>query len=172
MQTLGAIAAIAGATNGTFLILLVPISFLYQRLQAFFRKSNTATARLENLSRSPIYADFSQALNGASTIRAYGDEQRFVTQLERRVDNNSTAAMIQQIGAQWLSIRLDFFGSLISFFIALVAVVTHPYGFIPAGFLALGLTYSFQLTQFLKYAVKMIATYEYFWCCYIKSFLP
>ena len=76
MQSLGAIAAVAGATNGTFLILLIPIVVVYSHVQLYFRKSNTAIARLESVSRSPIYADFSQALNGITTIRAYGDEMR------------------------------------------------------------------------------------------------
>jgi hypothetical protein len=40
-------------------------------------------------------------------------------------------------------------GSIITFFIALLAVASD--GFIPAGFMALGLAYSFQLTQFLKF---------------------
>jgi hypothetical protein len=57
-----------------------------------------------------------------------------------------------QLAAQWLAIRLDFIGSLISFFIAVVAVSTN--GFLPASYLALGLTYSFQMTTYLKFAVS------------------
>lgn len=58
-----------------------------------------------------------------------------------------------------LAVRLDFVGSLITFFIALLTIAS-PSGFIPAGFMALGLTYSFQLTQFLKFAVRMLAGLE------------
>ena len=61
---LGAVGAIAGATQGTFLILCVPLVFLYEKIQRYFRKSNTAIARLQSVSLSPIYADFSQALTG------------------------------------------------------------------------------------------------------------
>ena len=63
-----------------------------------------------------------------------------------------------QLAVQWLAIRLDFIGSLISLFIAVLAVASN--GFIPASFLALGLTYSFQMTTYLKFAVRMIATAE------------
>ena len=59
---------------------------------------------------------------------------------------------MSQLAAQWLAIRLDFIGSLISFFIAVVAVSTN--GFLPASSLALGLTYSFQMTTYLKFAVS------------------
>lgn len=157
-SVVGAIGAIAGATKGLFLIALIPIGFFYERVQRFFRNSNTAIARIESVSRSPIYADFSQALNGATSIRAYNDQDRFINSLEVAVDNNSTANVLQQNAFQWLSIRLDSIGAFISFFIALIAAATGD--FLPAGFIALGLTYSFQLTAFLKFAVRMIATLE------------
>ena len=53
-------------------------------------------------------------------------------------------------------------GSLISVFIAIIAAATTSAGggtsFLPAGFVALGLSYSFQITTYLKFAVRMIAT--------------
>lgn len=61
---IGAVGAIAGATKGTFLALCLPLIFLYERIQRYFRKSNTAIARNQSVSLSPIYADFSQALTG------------------------------------------------------------------------------------------------------------
>jgi ABC-type multidrug transport system fused ATPase/permease subunit len=149
---IGAVGAIAGATKGTFLALCLPLIFLYERIQRYFRKSNTAIARNQSVSLSPIYADFSQALTGLSSIRAYGESTRFIEALENRVDYNTIASVMGQLAAQWLAIRLDFIGSLISFFIAVVAVSTN--GFLPASYLALGLTYSFQMTTYLKFAVS------------------
>jgi ATP-binding cassette subfamily C (CFTR/MRP) protein 1 len=152
-QVLGAIGAIAGATKGTFLVLFVPMMVIYQYLQKFFRHGNTQVARLESISRSPIYIDFSQALTGITSIRAYGQQTRFVDDLENAVDVNSAANVLQQLASNWLAIRLDFLGSLVSFFVALLAVTTTD--FIPAGFLAVGLTYSFQLTTYMKFIVKV-----------------
>ena len=68
------------------------------------------------------------------------------------MDYNTIAVIMSQLAAQWLAIRLDFIGSLISFFIAVVAVSSN--GFLPASYLALGLTYSFQMTTYLKFAVR------------------
>ena len=55
-----------------------------------------------------------------------------------------------------------YIGSLISVFIAIIAAATTSAGggtsFLPAGFVALGLSYSFQITTYLKFAVRMIAT--------------
>lgn len=157
-QVMGAVGAIAGATKGTFMILVVPMAFFYDRVQKYFRATNTALARIESISRSPIYADFSQALNGVGTIRAFSDSKRFIDVLEKLVESNSVANMMLQLASQWLSIRLDTIGALISFFIAALAAATA--GFIPPGFLALGLVYSFQLTTYLKFLVRMISTVE------------
>ena len=110
------------------------------------------------MSRSPIYSDFSQVLSGVNTIRAYNDQGRFITNLESSVDKNSVANITQQLCSNWLAIRLDFLGAMVSVFVAVMAIATN--GFIPAGFLALGLTYSFQLTQYMKFVVRIVATME------------
>ena len=154
----GAVAAIAAATQGFFLILVLPLVVMYEKIQRYFRKSNTAIARLQSVSLSPIYTDFAQALTGLSTIRAYGGNQRFVDSLQKRVDYNTVPLIMSQLSTQWLAIRLHLIGALISFFIAVLAVAFE--GLIPASYLALGLTYSFQITTYLKFAVRMMATAE------------
>jgi ABC-type multidrug transport system fused ATPase/permease subunit len=158
VQVLGAIGAIAGATKGTFLVLVVPLLFIYSYLQKYFRSGNTQVARLESISRSPIYADFSQTLAGVSSIRAYRQEGRFIKDLEQSVNLNSVPNIFQQLASNWLCIRLDFLGSTVSFFIALLAVTTR--NFVPAGFLAVGLAYSFQLMIYLKFLVRHTANGE------------
>lgn len=157
-SVLSAVGGIIGATKGFFMILLVPLVWFYFRVQKFFRKSNTAIARLEAISRSPIYADFSQALSGLSSLRAYGDQERFIDNLERSIDSNSIANVMQQLASSWLSLRLDLIGASVSFFIA--ALAAGASGFIPAGFVAVGLSYSFQLTSFLKFFLRMVSTFE------------
>ena len=46
-SVLGAVGAVAGATKGTFLILLVPLLIVYERIQRHFRSTNTTVARLQ-----------------------------------------------------------------------------------------------------------------------------
>ena len=158
-QVIGALGAVVGSTKGTFLVLLVPLVIIYFRLEKYFRKTNTAIARLESVSRSPIYADFSQVLGGISSVRAYNSEIRFVKQLEARVDKNSTIAICQQLCSQWLTIRLDILGSFVTVFICALAAATSA-TFIPASYVGLGLSFAFQLTQYLKFAVRMSALNE------------
>jgi ATP-binding cassette subfamily C (CFTR/MRP) protein 1 len=159
-QVIGAFGAIVGATKGTFLLVMVPLAYFYYQVQRYFRNTNTTIARLESISRSPIYADFSQALAGLPSIRAFRDSPRFIQKLEKAVNHNSIANISTQLCSQWLALRLDFMGALVSFFIVAIAAATSSSDFIPAGFVAVGLTYSFQLTTYLKFMIRMIASGE------------
>ena len=44
--------------------------------------------RMEAITRSPIFAHFSETVTGASTIRAYRATERFIAESKGRVDNN------------------------------------------------------------------------------------
>eukprot|EP01033_Poteriospumella_lacustris_P004219 gene4219-3010_t len=156
----GSIGAIAGSTKGTFLILMVPLSFLYRIFNVYFRKTNTAIARLEAVSRSPIYADFSQTLSGTITIRAYGQSDRFIEKLEGYANTNTVPGVLQQVASQWLAIRLDFLGAIVMFFMGALTVSSDSVNFIPAGYLGLGLSYAIQMTSLLKMMVRVTATME------------
>merc|ERR1712166_246980 len=73
---LGALIAITAATKGTFAPIAIPIVLVYYYISKYYRKTSTELKRLESVSKSPIFALFSEALTGASTIRAYGQETR------------------------------------------------------------------------------------------------
>eukprot|EP01033_Poteriospumella_lacustris_P004212 gene4212-3005_t len=156
----GSVGAIAGSTKGTFLILMVPLAYLYRIFNQYFRKTNTAIARLEAVSRSPIYADFSQTLSGTITIRAYGQSDRFIEKLEGYANTNTVPGVLQQVASQWLAIRLDFLGAIVMFFMGALTVSSDSVNFIPAGYLGLGLSYAIQMTSLLKMMVRVTATME------------
>ena len=159
-NVLQAYVTISIATKATFLIPLVPISVLYYFIQKWFRKSSTEIQRVENITRSPIFSDFSQTLSGTNTIRAYGEEERFVRGCKRAFDVNNASYQLVQFTGNWLGIRLDTIGGFVSTFIAGLALATVKDSFIPAGWVGLALLESQQATSFLKFGVRMIAQVE------------
>lgn len=64
---------------------LDPVSSHFRR---YYLATSRELKRLDAVSRSPIFAWFSESLNGLSTIRAFGQQQLFVSNNERRVDRN------------------------------------------------------------------------------------
>jgi len=159
-QVLGALGAIVVATKGTFIIILIPLSFLYYYVQQWFRKTSTELQRISSVANSPIFADFSQTLSGTSSIRAYGVQKGFFNKCNASFDNMNASYILVQLTQYWLALRLDVMGGVISMFIGAVAVGTLKIGFIQAGWLGLALSYSIEVTSYLKYGVQMIAKLE------------
>ena len=157
---LGAVGAIAAATKGTLLIAFIPIGYANYVIQKWFRKSFTEIQRAANVANSPIFTDFSQMLSGTSTIRAFGKKNRFFRNCQLSFDKfNALYNALQQSGF-WLGLRLDVLGGTVGLAIGAVALATKDANFIPAGWLGLALSYSIEVTAYLKHGVRMIATVE------------
>jgi ATP-binding cassette, subfamily C (CFTR/MRP), member 1 len=160
MQVIGAFGAILIATKGTFIVALVPIGTMYYFVQKWFRKTSTELQRVTSIANSPIFADFSQTLSGTSTIRAYGVQHGFFEHCKSSFDNMNSSYILVQLSSYWLALRLDTMGGLVAMFIGAVAVGTLGSEFIPAGWLGLALSYSIEVTSYLKFGVQMIAQLE------------
>ena len=161
MNVFGALIAIVAATKGTFAPVALPIVMVYYYISKYYRKTSTELKRLESVSKSPIFALFSEALTGASTIRAYKQEERLIATNDEQYNNNTSTLMLLALSSEWLSIRLDMTSAVISFSVALYAIVTIGTTFaIPAGWAGLALSFSFEMTAFLKHSVRMYAQLE------------
>lgn len=159
-SVMGALAAIIAATKGTFLIPLIPIGYMYWIIQKWFRKTSTELQRVTSIAGSPIFSDFSQVLTGTSTVRAYGEKERFFSQCQNSFDSFNASYNLVYMANYWLGLRLDLLGGMIGAFIGAVSVATSQYEFIPAGWLGLALSYAIEVTGFLKHGVRMMATIE------------
>ena len=59
---------------------------------------------------------------------------------------------------QWLALRLDVLGGCVGFFIGAFAMATRTTSYaIPAGWVGLALNYSIELTNYLKFGVRMVS---------------
>ena len=66
----------------------------YERVYVCWQRVYTHCARqlkrLDSVYRSPIYNYFSETLNGVTSIRAYGCEERFIQQNHRLIDQSQS----------------------------------------------------------------------------------
>jgi ATP-binding cassette, subfamily C (CFTR/MRP), member 1 len=136
---------------------------LRSAVDRYFRRSSTELQRLDNLSRSPIYSGFTQLLGGVTSVRAYGVVDQFVARHHADVNRNTVAYNITNFAGNWLAMRLDVLSAIVSFVVAVLAIGTASNGtssLLPAGWVAVALSFSLELSAFLRHAVRMIAAME------------
>ncbi|KAK9234707.1 P-loop containing nucleoside triphosphate hydrolase protein [Lipomyces kononenkoae] len=151
---------VISSSNPAFIILVVPITFLYIYYQKFYLRTSRELKRLESVSRSPIYAHFQESLNGVSTVRAYSQIRRFNRLNEYHIDFNNKAYYPSMIARRWLAIRLEFLGSTIIFFAAFLSILAIAWGQLSSGLVGLTMSYAFQITQALSAIVRMTVEVE------------
>lgn len=159
-SVLGAVGAIIVATRGTLLIALLPIGYINYVIQKWFRKSSTELQRAASVAASPIFSDFSQMLSGTSTIRAFGKQNKFFDHCQLSFDKFNALFSAIQHSNFWLGLRLDALGGSVGAIIGAIALGTKDSAFIPAGWVGLALSYSIEVTGYLKHGVRMIAQVE------------
>ncbi|RNA42720.1 multidrug resistance-associated 1 [Brachionus plicatilis] len=141
-----------------FLIPLVPISIVYYFVQRFYVAAMRQLRRLNSVSKSPIFSHFGETLTGVSTIRAYSSERRFIKQMENKIDNNLSFFYPDTISNRWLAVRLEFIGTLVTFFSCLFVVLSRDT--LSAGNAGLSISFSLNVSQFLNWLVRMSADFE------------
>ena len=77
LATTIAILGLVAWNAPAILILLAPLAVLCVFIQIFFGRTKRQLKRLDAVNRSPIYAHFSETIQGTSVIRAYKSEERY-----------------------------------------------------------------------------------------------
>ncbi|XP_023209485.1 multidrug resistance-associated protein 1-like [Centruroides sculpturatus] len=141
-----------------FLVVVIPIGIIYYLLQKFYIPTSRQMKRLESVTRSPIYAHFSETITGTSSIRAYRAAQKFIDESNNRVDTNHSCYYPSLAANRWLAIRLEFLGYSIVFFSALFAVLTK--NDLNPGIVGLSVSYALTITANLNMLVRASADVE------------
>ncbi|CAG7834524.1 unnamed protein product [Allacma fusca] len=139
-----------------FLIVVVPIGVLYFTVERFYVASSRQLKRVDSITRSPIYTQFTETLTGAVTIRAFKKQQKFIAVSERTVNYNQMAYFASLVANRWLAIRLETIGNLIILFSAILAAIPST----DVGSVGLSVTYALNITLTLNWLVRMTSEVE------------
>lgn len=151
------IALIAVITPG-FLVAAIFISAMYFFIGRFYLRSSLHLKRLESVQRSPLFQQFGETLSGITTIRAYGDERRFIRDNMLRVNTHNRPFIYLWAANRWLSFRVDLVGDLVAFFAG--AFVVLSIGTIDAGSAGLSLSYALSFTENVLWLVRLYSINE------------
>ncbi|CAG2204025.1 ABCC1 [Mytilus edulis] len=142
INTLSTLVVITYSTP-IFLAVVLPLAIVYYLMQT--------VTKVESTTKSPIFNHFSETINGASTLRAYKEQSRFIQESLDRVDKNISFYFTKIASNRWLGWRLEFIGNLIVFSAALFAVISDN---ISGGLVGLSVSYALQVTSALNMLVR------------------
>jgi len=138
---------------------LVPIFGVYFYTQRYYRPGYREAKRLDAVSGSPVFAHFGETLGGLSTIRAFGHQQRFITENEQMVGVNQIADYTQKCGCErWLPVRLETIGNSMTLVVAGIAVAQR--NSLDSAFIGLALTYAIDITGVLSWVIRIVSELE------------
>uniref|UniRef100_A0A668AQY3 ABC-type glutathione-S-conjugate transporter n=1 Tax=Myripristis murdjan TaxID=586833 RepID=A0A668AQY3_9TELE len=133
-------------------VVLLPLTCLYAFIQSFYVATSCQLRRLEAVSRSPIYSHLNETVQGASVIRAFREQNRFILQANRRIDDNQTAYFPRFVATRWLAVNLEFLGNLLVLAAAILSVKGRDY--LSPGIVGLAVSHSLQVTGILSWIVR------------------
>lgn len=153
-----AIVILISAITPGFLGAGLAITCLYWLIGAFYLRASRDLKRLESIQRSPLYQHFGETLTGVSTIRAYGDERRFVRDNLCKIDAHNRPFFFLWACNRWLGFRVDIAGAMVSFFAGVFVV--SSVGRIDAGLAGLSLTYAITFADNILWVMRLYAMNE------------
>jgi hypothetical protein len=115
----------------------------------YYLATSRELKRLDAVSRSPIFAWFSESLAGLSTIRAFHQQAIFVQNNQHRIDRNQICYLPSISVNRWLAVRLEFVGALIILTVTVLAMVALITTGVDAGLVGLVLSYALNTTSSL-----------------------
>ncbi|KNE54789.1 hypothetical protein AMAG_00743 [Allomyces macrogynus ATCC 38327] len=140
------------------LVVLVPVVFWYRAVAQRFLSTSRELKRLDSLTRSPIYSQFSETLTGVTTIRSFGHESRFMQELHRRVDLNHGAFFYLWISNRWLNVRTDWISAIVVFLTGLVLVLSRD--MMDPALIGVTISYALTATDAIMWFIRIQAMVE------------
>lgn len=151
------VVLIAIITPG-FLVAAVLISGIFYFVATFYLRASRDLKRLESVQRSPLFQQFGETLSGMTTIRAYGDERRFIRDNLAKINTQSRPFIYLWACNRWLAFRADALGNMVAFFAG--AFIILNLGKIDAGAAGISLSYAMNFTENILWLVRLYGMNE------------
>ncbi|XVF00520.1 hypothetical protein REPUB_Repub04eG0008100 [Reevesia pubescens] len=146
-----------GIVSTTSLWAIMPLLVLFYAAYLYYQSTAREVKRLDSTTRSPVYAQFGEALNGLSTIRAYKAYDRMACINGKSMDNNIRFTLVNMSSNRWLAIRLEALGGLMIWLTATFAVMQNGRAENQQAYastMGLLLSYALNITNLLSTVLK------------------
>ncbi|XP_074269631.1 ABC transporter C family member 12-like isoform X2 [Silene latifolia] len=142
---------------------ITPLMIFFHVAYLYYQSTSREIKRLDSISRSPVYAQFSETLNGLSSIRAYRAHDRMASANGKFMDYNIRFTLANICSNRWLTIRLQTLGGLMIWLMAAFAVMENGKGDNQLAFtstMGLLLSYALNITNLMSTVLRQASRAE------------
>ncbi|OAY47206.1 hypothetical protein MANES_06G060800v8 [Manihot esculenta] len=142
---------------------IMPLLILFYAAYLYYQTTSREVKRLDSITRSPVYAQFGEALNGLSSIRAYKAYDRMANISGKSMDNNIRFTLVNISSNRWLTIRLESLGGIMIWLTATFAVLQNSRTDNQVAFastMGLLLSYTLNITNLLSGVLRQASRAE------------
>jgi ABC-type multidrug transport system fused ATPase/permease subunit len=141
-------------------VLILPIFYIYYKLQNSYRRVAREVKRLDSLARSPRFAHFKETLHGLPVIRAFNQSEWAMQQFYAKITYSTEMFHTHYMVNRWFSTRLPLIGAGISTSTGLMVVFSSYNGYIAAGTAGLVTIYALDFWRHLNWGVRIFSDLE------------
>ncbi|CAL9770494.1 unnamed protein product [Musa acuminata subsp. burmannicoides] len=135
------------------LFVSIPMVYLTIRLQRYYLVSAKELMRINGTTKSLVANHLAESISGATTIRAFEEEDRFFSKSLELIDKNASPFFHNFAASEWLIQRLETMSAAIVSSSALIMALLPP-GTFSSGFVGLALSYGLSLNMSLVFSIQ------------------
>lgn len=148
IQLIGIVAVMTKVT-WQILLLVVPMALACLWMQKYYMASSRELVRIVSIQKSPIINLFGESIAGASTIRGFGQEKRFMKRNLYLLDCFARPFFCSLAAIEWLCLRMELLSTFV-FAFCMILLVSFPQGSIDPSMAGLAVTYGLNLNARLS----------------------
>lgn len=130
-------------------LIIAPLCPIYLDIQSKYRNASRDIKRLSSNALSPLYAHFTETLQGLTTIRAMRATTRFQQDFAVKLEESIRAQVTASAASCWLALRLQFVGAAIVGGAGVLTAMTSAHTTSP-GMVGLAISYAISISGLLS----------------------
>ncbi|KAK1565421.1 hypothetical protein Q3G72_026221 [Acer saccharum] len=137
------------------LFIIIPMIYLIIYLQTYYLSSAKELMRMNGTTKSSLASYLAESIAGATTIRAFGEEDGFFSKSLKLIDENACQYFHSSSADEWLIQRLEILCTIVLSSLALVMTLLPLVPSASAsGLIGMALSYGLSLNVYLIYAIE------------------
>jgi ABC-type multidrug transport system fused ATPase/permease subunit len=141
-----------------FLIAIPPVLLVFWLVTGYFRRAVRELKRLDSISRSPLVSHIQAVMAGLSSIRAYGQQERYIEAARHVIDQQTKSFFWFYALNRWVGIRLDWITTFVAFITVVLCVASRSS--LEPGLAGLTVLYALRTAGVFQFALRQQAETE------------